>query len=254
MCVEGPNSLGRYHRPLPGLRATILFDMTILRAAFSTHAEFLSVYDTEISKFGLLIRGATLDRAAPGDACTVSITVGSETAIECVGQIAALVPTVGVAVMFVGIPESVVAFASKLRSRSVPAPQASLFDRLKALSVPEKTQLALSGSREERMALLRDSAKTIHIFVLKNPRLGIDEVQFAAKQANLAPEALKMIADHRDWSQNPTVCTALVRNPKTPIPIALKLIDRVPASDLKLLAKGGARDQIVLAARRRLAI
>ena len=49
----------------------------------------------------------------------------------------------------------------------------NLFDRLKAMTVAEKMQLALTGSRDERMALLRDNAKTIHVFVLKNPRIGL---------------------------------------------------------------------------------
>jgi hypothetical protein len=62
-----------------------------------------------------------------------------------------------------------------------------------------------------------------------------------------------MIAEHREWSGNPTVCTGLVRNPRTPLPLALKLMDKVPLSDLRMIAKGGARDQIVNAARKKIA-
>jgi hypothetical protein len=69
----------------------------------------------------------------------------------------------------------------------------------------------------------------------------------------LAPNAIKLIAEHEDWSGNPAICAVLVRNPKTPAPIALRLLDRVPPSELRAIAKGGARDQIVHAARRKVA-
>jgi hypothetical protein len=64
---------------------------------------------------------------------------------------------------------------------------------------------------------------------------------------------LKMIAEHREWGGNPGVCASLVRNPKTPMPLALRMLDKVPMNELKAIAKGGARDQIVQAARKRLA-
>ena len=113
-------------------------------------------------------------------------------------------------------------------------------------------QLALSGSRDERTALFRDTNKMLHVFVLKNPRLGLDEVQAAAKLPQLSPDALKMVAEHREWGSNPTVCASLVRNPKTPMPLALRMLDKVPLNDLKAIAKGGARDALVHAARKKL--
>jgi hypothetical protein len=61
-----------------------------------------------------------------------------------------------------------------------------------------------------------------------------------------------MIAEHREWSMNAGVCASLVRNPKTPMPLALKLLDRIPVTDLRALAKGGAREQIVHAARKKI--
>ena len=43
---------------------------------------------------------------------------------------------------------------------------------------------------------------------------------------------------------------ALVRNPKTPIPLAVKLVSRLPASELKVIAKSQGRPQIVQAAKK----
>lgn len=232
-----------------------------LTARYGAPAEFLSAFDAELSRGGLLVRGATVAGAQAGAACELVIEIEGSAPTEAPARIAAVVPGVGVAVMFDGgkAPAPLSELAEALRNPQQPEeaeePKASgnLFDRLKTMTVAEKMQLALTGSRDERVALLRDNQKTVHIFVLKNPRIGLDEVTAAAKNANVSPDALKMIADHREWSGNPTICTALVRNPKTPLPLALKLIDRVPASDLRVLAKGGAREQLVHAARKKIA-
>ena len=215
-----------------------------LVARFASPAEFTATYDTEISKGGLLVRGASAEGAAAGAECTLEVDVTGGSSAEVAARIAAVVPGVGVAVMF---------DAAGLGGLAEAKQSHNLFDRLKAMTVNEKMQLALSGSRDERLALMRDNNKTVHVFVLKNPRLGLDEVQSAAKNANLSPDALKLIAEHREWSMNPQICTSLVRNPKTPLPLALKLLDRMPPGDLRVLAKGGAREQLVHAARKKTA-
>jgi hypothetical protein len=43
-----------------------------------------------------------------------------------------------------------------------------------------------------------------------------------------------------------------VRNPKTPIPIALKLLPRVPVAELRALAKSQGRPPIVNGAKKQL--
>jgi hypothetical protein len=225
--------------------------LPLLQATFASPEEFAAVFTAEISKKGLLVRGAALPPgAAPGSPIELEITVAGGTPVPVPARVAAVVPGVGVAVMFDSVPEALSALAGGEEKDD--APKGPLSERLKAMSVQEKMQMALSGSRDERLALFRDNVKSIHVFVLKNPRIGLDEVQTAAKSPQLAPDALKLIAEHRDWGANPTVCAALVRNPKTPIPLALKALERVPMSDLRTLAKGGAREQIVQAARRKI--
>ena len=68
----------------------------------------------------------------------------------------------------------------------------------------------------------------------------------------LSPDALKPIAEHKE--ANATVCTALVRTPRTPMPRALRLLDRVPIAGVRAIARGGARDALVHAARKRVAV
>jgi hypothetical protein len=229
----------------------------LLRATFASPDEFLAAFDGEIARGGLLVRGAEIGPAQALSECRVSVEVAGAPPVEVSGRIAAVAPGVGVAVVFQGVPAELAEVAAELRAPAGPAadeaPRGALADRIKAMSVQQKMQAALSGSREERLALIRDPTKVAHVFVLKNPRIGIDEVLYAAKSPNLAPDAIKLIAEHKEWSVNAAICTALARNPRTPVPIALRLLDRVPVGELRAIAKGGARDQIVHAARKRVA-
>ena len=229
----------------------------LLRAAFASPDEFLVAFDGEIARGGLLVRGAELGAAQAMSECRLSVEVAGSPPADVPARVAAVAPGVGVAVIFEGVPAALAALADGFRAPAEPAPdeapRGALTDRIKAMSVQQKMQLALSGGREERLALIRDPAKVAHVFVLKNPRIGIDEVLYAAKSPNLAPDAIKLIAEHKEWSVNAAICTALARNPKTPVPIALRLLDRVPMSELRAIAKGGARDQIVHAARKKVA-
>jgi len=121
------------------------------------------------------------------------------------------------------------------------------------LSLQEKMALASSCDRDLRFQFLRDPNKQLHLLVMKNPRIGLEEVVWAAKLNTINPEALKVIAEHPEWGQNPQIATALVRNPKTPFPVALKLVPRLPAAELKAIARSQGRPQIVQAAKKFLA-
>jgi hypothetical protein len=244
--------------------------------SFASAAELITAYEQELSKKGLLLRGLS---AAPQQAmagCVVALQVAGQKVIEFDAKVAAVIPSVGVAVMLDAVPLALTALVDRARvgaplvveastataadgattpdatENDADAPTGPLAERLKALTVAEKIALALSCDRETRFALLRDHNKTLHVFVLRNPRLGLDEVQAAAKLASLSPDALKLIAEHREWGNNPTICTSLVRNPKLLMPLALRVLDRVPMSEVRAIAKGGARDQLVNAARKRL--
>ena len=115
-----------------------------------------------------------------------------------------------------------------------------------------KIQLALTGNREERTAILRELNKSLHVHVLRNPGLQLDEVVAIAKMTNVSPDLLMGVANRREWSGRPEVAIALVRNPKTPVDVAVKLLDKVSAADLRFLAKDpNARPPVQAAARKK---
>jgi len=184
---------------------------------------------------------------------------------EVPAKLASVTPGLGVTVIFLSQPLPLLELARRLRApEAAPEPEDEAADGSSAPAgepkpmhqgptYPERMRTAASGDREQRMHLLRDPNKQLHAMVLKNPRIGLEEVLFAARLGTLAPEALKQIAEHPEWGQNPSVALALVRNPKTPIPVALKLLPRLPAAELRAIAKSQGRAQIVQAARRQVA-
>lgn len=243
-----------------GFRITVLTVSTLrFEFSFASAAELLTSYEQELSKKGLLLRGANGAQLQAMASCVVALQVEGRHVLDLEAKVAAVIPGVGVAVMLDAIPPALAELVERARAGTPlveeddePAPVGPLADRLKAMTVAEKIALALSCDREARFALLRDHNKSLHVFVLRNPRLGLDEVQAAAKMPSLSPDALKLIAEHREWGTNPTICTSLVRNPRLLLPLALRLLDRIPMSEVRAIAKGGARDQLVNAARKRL--
>ncbi len=128
-----------------------------------------------------------------------------------------------------------------------------LHTRVRSASQHEKIQIALHGKRDERALIIRDpTAKPLHPYVLKNPQLQLDEVASIAGLRSVAPETLKLIASRTEWSRRPDIASALVRNPKTPVQIAIQLVPFVPQNDLRQIAKSSSlRAPIVKAVRKK---
>ncbi len=128
----------------------------------------------------------------------------------------------------------------------------TLYDRIKNMTTQERMQLARHGKRPERLLLAKDLNRTVHLFLLQNPRITLDEVRMMAGNRQTGTDVLEAIAKNRDWSQNPGIVQALVRNPKTAVPTAVRLLDRVPAAELRRLAKSNdVRRPISVAVRKK---
>ena len=216
----------------------------LLTAEFVSVEEFLTAHEQEIAQGGLLIRGAELPAGTALGDCTLEVRIAGGASAKVPALLAASTPGVGVMVVFPQKPAAIDALAQRLA--------APLTQKKPALSLQEKMAVATSCDRDLRFQLLRDPNKSLHALVLKNPRIGLEEVVWAAKLTTLNPDALKVIADHPEWGQNPTVAAALVRNPKTPVPVAVKLVPRVPVSELKAIARSQGRPQIIQAAKKHL--
>lgn len=113
----------------------------------------------------------------------------------------------------------------------------SLLVRVRRMPVAMRVKLALTGNKETRQVLSHDSVKLVQACVLKNPRFTLEEALAMAKNRSLAGELLRTIADQRDWVRNYSVRLALVQNPKTPLQVALGLLNGIQDRDMRLLAK-----------------
>lgn len=125
--------------------------------------------------------------------------------------------------------------------------------RLQRMGMDDKINLAQAGNKEERMALAMDPNKAVHHYLLKNAKITLDEIAFMARLPSLNPDVLDKIAENPAYTQNPTVAKALVYNPKTPVRTAIRLLDRLPRSEVMNLSKRmGMNLKLVMAAKKRL--
>ena len=112
----------------------------------------------------------------------------------------------------------------------------SSVQKIYRLNTAEKIITALKGTREERTILIRDPNRIVSSAVLGSPRLTEAEVEAISSMKNVSDEILRSIGNHREWVKKYAVVNNLVRNPRTPIGIALTLVPRLNPRDLKGLA------------------
>ena len=121
----------------------------------------------------------------------------------------------------------------------------SVNKQIMSLTVAEKIKLALLGNKEVRSILVKDANKLVSTAVLKNPRISDPEVVDVAQSRNSSEEVLRIISNNRGWLRNYQVKCGLVNNPKTPLGIALKLINHLMLKDLKNLAKSKSVPNVI---------
>lgn len=135
---------------------------------------------------------------------------------------------------------------------AAPARPADPLTRYESLSQPEKMRLALNGDRDARAMVLRDRNRSLHVHVLKNPHISIEEIIAIAKNPQSGAEVLEFIGSRSDWASRATVAEALARNPKTPQEIGVRAVQHMATEPLRQIAKGqGAPPHVIQAARKR---
>jgi len=112
----------------------------------------------------------------------------------------------------------------------------SAMQRLQEMTVPQKMSRAMKGTREERAILVRDPNKLISAAVMSSPKLTDSEVEAIAKMSSVSEDILRIVSRNRNWMKNYVVVSALAKNPKTPLPISMNLLNRLNEKDLKILS------------------
>ena len=125
---------------------------------------------------------------------------------------------------------------------------------IQSMPVPEKIKLAMTGDKEARGVLVKDSNRQVQDAVLENPRITDNEIVAIVTSRITSEEILRKVADNRSWVKYYQVRLGLVSNPKTPLPISLKLLDTLMLADLRRLAKSKGISNVIASAANRLAI
>ena len=128
----------------------------------------------------------------------------------------------------------------------------TLYQKLLRMTVAQKIDRALKGTKEERTLLIRDSNKVVAMAVIQSPKITEQEVAAIAGMRNVHKDVLRYIAKNRQFLKKYKIVLALVKNPKTPPDIALTLLNRLGEKDLKFLVRDRSISEFVRQASSRL--
>ena len=113
----------------------------------------------------------------------------------------------------------------------------SKYQLAQSMGVGEKIKMALTGDKEWRSILIKDSNKLVNGAVVKNPRITEPEVLAIAKSVIQNDEILRVICHNKEWVKNANIRHALVLNNKTPLPVALRFMGFLTEKELANMAR-----------------
>ena len=119
------------------------------------------------------------------------------------------------------------------------------------LGVADKIKMALTGDKEWRNILIKDSNKLVSGAVVKNPRITEAEILTIAKSNVQNDEIMRVICANKEWVKNYPIRKALVENHKTPLPVALRFMASLSEKDLAALAKSKNVSSVIATQARR---
>lgn len=107
--------------------------------------------------------------------------------------------------------------------------------RINQMPVSERIKLALTGTKTERLILIRDANKMVSLAVIESPKISEDEVLLVVRNRSVSGDIIQRIAANREWTKNYNLVVELLSNPKTPVKDALGFIKRLHERDLRML-------------------
>ena len=113
----------------------------------------------------------------------------------------------------------------------------NMTQRIMQISVSQKIKLATLGNREARTLLLRDSNKLVCMAAVTSPRITDGEILGLANSRTVNADVLRYIYSNREFTRTYVIKSSLVKNPKVPLPTALKMMFTLQEKDIKELAR-----------------
>lgn len=124
-------------------------------------------------------------------------------------------------------------------------PERPLVPRGRTLTLGERKAVARTHEREVMGHVLRDPHPDVVAILLDNPHATERDVLTIAVRRPAPAASLQAIATHPRWRVRYAIKAALVLNPYTPVPIALRLVATLRAVDLRGIAEDASLDPLV---------
>jgi hypothetical protein len=112
----------------------------------------------------------------------------------------------------------------------------SVVQAIYRMNAAQKVIQALKGSSADRAILIRDPNRIVSSAVLGSPRLTEMEIERFAGMKSVGDEVLRTIASNKDWTKRYGVVSNLIKNPRTPLALALTFVPRLNPRDLKTIS------------------
>lgn len=123
--------------------------------------------------------------------------------------------------------------------------------QIRSLPTPLRVKLARGASRTLRNILLRDQNPQVATAVLTGSAVSESEIEQVSSNRYVVEEVLLAISKKREWAGKYSIMHNLVKNPRTPVGISVRLAARLSVRDLGLLRSDrGVSDAVRQTAKR----
>jgi hypothetical protein len=109
--------------------------------------------------------------------------------------------------------------------------------QIRTLSTPVRLKLSRGAAKGLRNILIRDPNPMVATSVLHNNPIGDVEIEQIANSRTVISEVLDAVAKNRSWIRKYAVVHALVKNPRSPVVVAMRLLPRLAVRDLQSLIR-----------------
>jgi len=118
-----------------------------------------------------------------------------------------------------------------------PERRLTLHQKLTGLDITGRIRLAKMGTREERMQLVKSPNRLVCTAAVRSPKSTDAEVASIVQLRNVHEDVLRYVSLRREWTRRYPVVVSLVKNPRTPVGVAMKFLGRLTPMDLRIISR-----------------
>lgn len=133
-----------------------------------------------------------------------------------------------------------------------PKRRQTIHEKLTKLDMTGKIRLAKMGSREERMQLVKSPNRLICTAAVRSPKITDSEVESIVQLRNIHEDVLRFVSRRREWTRRYSVVVSLIKNPRTPVGVAMQFLGRLTPMDLRIVGRNRDIPEVIRKASQRL--